>query len=177
MRNKAFTLIELLLVVAIIGILATIVISSLNTARNRAKDAKIKTLMSQLRTQAELFALEHGSYLGVGTPWGNDDISECRSSGVGGDGTLLDPEMSDNITKEMYEVWLISKDTGYTRIFCGVGGGGGDSWAFAAPLFNPIPGTTGWCVDSSGNSQEVSFDFNIAGLQLGGNASRASKCP
>jgi len=47
-KNRAFTLIETLVVVAIIGILASIIITSLLSARNKARDVKRKTEISQI---------------------------------------------------------------------------------------------------------------------------------
>ncbi len=63
LRNKkssGFTLIELLIVIAIIGVLATIVLASLNTARRKSRDARRVADLKQLQLALELY------YDGVG---------------------------------------------------------------------------------------------------------------
>ena len=64
-KNRAFTLIELLVVIAIIAILAAIVLISLNTAQDRARDARIESAMNQWRTRAELINSTDGDYADV----------------------------------------------------------------------------------------------------------------
>ena len=54
-RNRAFTLIEILVVIAIIGILAAIILASLSTARARGADAKVQEQLVGLRNSAEIY--------------------------------------------------------------------------------------------------------------------------
>ncbi|MFA6536165.1 MAG: type II secretion system protein [Candidatus Paceibacterota bacterium] len=65
-KNKGFTLIELLVVIAIIGILSSVVLASLNTARDKGNDAAVKSNLTTVRTQAELWYDDHtNSYTGM----------------------------------------------------------------------------------------------------------------
>ena len=54
-KHNGFTLIELLVVIAIIGVLSTMTVSSLNSARAKARDAK---RLSDIRQMANLVAIE-----------------------------------------------------------------------------------------------------------------------
>lgn len=54
-KKEGFTLIELLISIAIIGILASVVLSSLTTAREKGADAAIKSSVTNVRSQANIF--------------------------------------------------------------------------------------------------------------------------
>lgn len=61
-RNKGFTLIELLVVISIIGLLSTVVLASLTSARKKAQTAKFVAEMNQLKTAFELYRNDNGQY-------------------------------------------------------------------------------------------------------------------
>ncbi len=54
-KNKGFTLIELLVVIAIIGLLSTLAVVALNSAREKARDAKRVADVKQVQTALELY--------------------------------------------------------------------------------------------------------------------------
>lgn len=60
--KSGFTIIELLVVVSIIGLLATIAMVALGDARNKAKDAKIKTELNGIMLALEEYNSSHGGY-------------------------------------------------------------------------------------------------------------------
>lgn len=60
--QKGFTLIELLVVVAIIGLLSSVVLSSLNSARAKARDAQRLSDIRQIQTALELYYNDNGKY-------------------------------------------------------------------------------------------------------------------
>jgi len=63
-KNRGFTLIELLVVIAIIGLLSSIVLVSLNSARQKARDARRLSDMRQIQLALELYYDSNGAYPG-----------------------------------------------------------------------------------------------------------------
>ena len=62
MDQKGFTLIELMIVVAIIGILAAIAIPNFMNYQCKAKQSEAKTLLGDLRTAQEAYFAEYDAY-------------------------------------------------------------------------------------------------------------------
>ena len=59
--RKAFTLIEILIVVVILGILAAVVVPQFTNAAEDANDAAVRTQLQTLRGQIELYRAQIGS--------------------------------------------------------------------------------------------------------------------
>jgi len=75
-KKKGFTLIEMLIVVAIIGILATIVIFSVVGIRQKAAATKAKADMSELKKSMEMASIEGCTSLSL-TVTGSGAIVNC----------------------------------------------------------------------------------------------------
>jgi len=59
-KNQAFTLVEILIVVVILGILAVIIVPRFANASKDAKRAALSSQLNQVRAQIQLFTIEHG---------------------------------------------------------------------------------------------------------------------
>ncbi|HEV7121365.1 MAG TPA: type II secretion system protein [Candidatus Paceibacterota bacterium] len=157
---KGFTLIELLVVIAIIGVLSSIVLSALNTARNKGNDAAVKSNLDGARSQSELFYDSNGNKYVV-TPGGATDV--CSATGSVGSPAV----------KGIYaQVLAAAQSAGLQTVNTTIGTSGSvnistchacfageastdctgtrDGWAAEAPLKNVVGAV--YCVDSSGNS-------------------------
>ncbi|MBI5254404.1 prepilin-type N-terminal cleavage/methylation domain-containing protein [Candidatus Falkowbacteria bacterium] len=78
-RRDGFTLVELLVVVAIIGLLSTMAVVSLNGIRERARDTKRISDIDAIQKSMELVKSEMGGYDSSGCPI-NKVVSECATA-------------------------------------------------------------------------------------------------
>jgi prepilin-type N-terminal cleavage/methylation domain-containing protein len=94
-HQKGFTLIELIVVISIISLLSSVVLSSLNTVRAKARDSQRLSDMVQLRNALQLYYNDHGSY-------------PRTTSGVGLSVVYADPGCTRSLTRpdRNIESWI-----------------------------------------------------------------------
>lgn len=128
MKSKGFTLIELLVVIAIIGILASIVLVSFPGAQKKAKDSRIVSAVSQLRTVMVYLQANEGNY----------DKFYCATDCTG----CLDTDLQ-SLCDEI-------KSQGGTPTFTRTGA----SASTAGCIFSPLTQKTSYwyCADSTGKA-------------------------
>lgn len=66
---RGFTLIELMVVIAIIGMMSSVVLASLNSARAKGRDAAIKSAVKQYAVLMELNHSTYGTYAQLQAGW------------------------------------------------------------------------------------------------------------
>lgn len=139
MHLRGFTLLELLIVVAIIGILAAISLSYLGQSKTKSIDGGIKSDLVNARSQAEVYYTNNNkSYDGV-----------CNSSTNGITKQLIAAGRKfDNSPVGTYDNGLDSDFTANER--CNDDASGYAAWV---PL--RMTANTAWCVDSRNASKLV----------------------
>jgi prepilin-type N-terminal cleavage/methylation domain-containing protein len=94
MDNKGFTLIEMLLVVAIIGFLVAILLPSVGTFGADAKDKAVKADLRQLKAALEVYYISFGVYP-PDTSWGDETSFLITADGTSGYQRLIDQFPAD----------------------------------------------------------------------------------
>lgn len=61
-KTQGFTLIELLVVISIVGLLSSVILASLKTAREKAADASVKQQLTAMRNAAAFLYDSSGTY-------------------------------------------------------------------------------------------------------------------
>ena len=121
-RNKGFTLLELMIVIAIIAILAATLIPNFIGFDTEAKLASTKTNLNTLRTRVSLFRAKEGRYpktlqelqevtysdLGVQKPYLDQFPVEFISSGSG-NSTVKNQNSVDTLPGEGGWVYIVDK--------------------------------------------------------------------
>jgi len=112
-NQRGFTLIELLIVIAIIGILASIVLVSLNSARVKARTAKSMKQLKSVNTAIESYHTLNGSYpvssgwQGYCSAWGAslgvNWIPEITTIGFANGSLPIDPRNNGSCWDNRYQ--------------------------------------------------------------------------
>lgn len=98
MSRRGFTLVELLVVITIIGILATLLIVSLTPARQKAKDSQLKTNLRTIVLAVERYAFSSPG----GTYPANQTVGEHEAITPANLGDELNPNLGSGATSEAW---------------------------------------------------------------------------
>lgn len=138
--NKGFTLLELLVVIALIGIFAAIVVAALNSARNKGKDSSIRGTMAGMRAQAQLYYAANSYYASPNT-------TTC------GFYLFATSKSSQGVLEAVTE---IEKQNGSYNMSCAADT---KNWGVSTTLNDG----TSWCVDSQGKTKVGTVDISNPG--------------
>lgn len=139
-NNKGFTLIELMVVIAIIAVLSGIILAVLSSSNSRGLDSKSQSQIKSMVNQANLFLGTLGTAYVVATPY-SGAITGAAAGGTAASGTLFNDTTTSN--NSLYR--LASSLPSNTLMYYGWDGISpisGGKWFFAATLSDGA-----FCVD------------------------------
>ncbi len=100
-KNRGFTIVELLIVIVVIGILATLVITTYNGIQEKARNTKRETDVNALQGQIEAYEAQNGNYPSIGASTAaNINDSTFRQTNMKGldPSALQDPKWQSSNT-------------------------------------------------------------------------------
>ncbi len=108
--KRGFTLVDLLVIASLIGLLLSLILTSINVIRARGYDTTRKSEMRQLQTALELYHNDHGEYPTTHNVWYGDSL-------MGGYKTEWVPNLAPKYVSKL------PTDPDYTPNACGGWGG------------------------------------------------------
>jgi type IV pilus assembly protein PilA len=121
--ERGVTLIELLIVVAIIGILASVAVYMYTKTTRKAKSSEVPAVMAEFKMRQEQYHMENGVYLSTGD---EDTMFPATPAG---------PDTPQSIAGPPSEWTSLKLNPDYTALYCSyvsVAGAGGDDTGLGA---------------------------------------------